>query len=119
MAVFAAGFALYALLLAWLTPAGSAACLAAAAAGFAAIAGAILRGRVERRRLMEEVERARAAAAGPQPLAASSTAPEDISGWLSEHPLVAVAVSALGGFLATRHPTLAGEIIAALRRAPR
>lgn len=106
LAVFAAGFALYALMLHWLPPAGAAAVVAGFAALFATGVAAFVRGRGERRKLMEEVARVRGL---------KSASPEDIAGWLGEHPLVTLAVSALGGFLATRHPTLAGEIIAALR----
>ncbi|MBL8551910.1 MAG: hypothetical protein JNJ73_18120 [Hyphomonadaceae bacterium] len=125
MAVFAAGFALYALLLTWLQPAAAAAAVAGAAAAFAAVFGMLVRARAEHRKLMEEVERARAVQAAAQSAAqnaaqAAAAAPRsvfsaDVSSWLNEHPLAALAVSALGGFLATRHPALAGEIIAALR----
>jgi hypothetical protein len=122
LAVFAAGFALDALLLTWLTPAGAAACVAAAAALCAALTALILRAQERHRALMEEVERARAAQAAPAQPAASplgAEGPAEIADWLSEHPLLTLGISAVSGFLATRHPGLAGEIIAALRSRPR
>jgi hypothetical protein len=46
-------------------------------------------------------------------------APAEIADWLNEHPLMTLAISAFTGFLATRHPGLVAEILAALRARPR
>lgn len=105
LAVFAAGFALYAVLLPYLSPAGAAGCVAAAAALLAAIVAWWSKERAERRRLEAEAEQAQLVGA----------LPSEIAGFVADRPLVTLAISLVGGFLAARQPGLIREIISAFR----
>lgn len=113
LAVFAAGFALYALVLPLLGAAGAAATVAGSAAALVAITGLVLRWRASAR----EEERTRQQAVAHNELLA--VIPEPIRGLMSKHPIAAVAVSIVGGVLAARNPRIIREVIAALRTAPR
>ena len=105
MAVFATGFALYALMLEWLTPAGAAAVVAVVAALIAAVGAWLAKERAERRRLEADAQRAHFAGA----------LPGELSGFLADRPLATLAVSLVGGLLATRHPGLVRDVLAAFR----
>ncbi|MGE0047096.1 MAG: hypothetical protein AB7J28_08230 [Hyphomonadaceae bacterium] len=105
MAIFATGFALYALLLQWLTPAGSAACVAVFAALIAVGAAWYAKDRAERKRLEAEAEQAHAMAAMPS----------ELSGFLADRPIATLAVSLIGGILAARNPGLVRDVLNALR----
>lgn len=102
LTVFALGFALYALLAPPLGAAGAAAIVALAGALIVAVIALImvLRIRADERRATEE--RARLANAPASGLA----------GFTREHPLATLAVSAIGGLLATRYPGLAQQLMA-------
>lgn len=101
MAVFALGFALYALIVADLGPAGAAAVVALVAAlcvaTFALIA--TLRSRKQERE---------AAVAQAQLL---DELPMGLGDIARDRPLITLAVTALSGLLAARHPTLVRDLI--------
>ncbi|MGE0827735.1 MAG: hypothetical protein AB7O04_00085 [Hyphomonadaceae bacterium] len=109
LAVFAAGFALYALALSWLPPAGAAAIVAAVAAGFAGATAWLMRERAERRRLQAEAEGARMLGA----------LPAELAGFLADRPIATLAVSLVGGLVAARNPTLLRDLLAAFTVARR
>lgn len=101
LTVFAAGFALYALVEPRLGPAGGAAIVALAAALIVALISIImlLRIRADERRAAEE--RARRAA----------EAPAGLAGFAADHPILSLAASAVGGLLASRYPGLANQLM--------
>jgi len=102
-AVFAAGFALYALMLPLVGAAGAAAIVALVAAlGVGAYA---LFAAHEAKEKAREGERAQATLLG--------LLPSSLGDVTQERPLATLALAALGGFIATRHPRLARDIAAA------
>lgn len=105
MAVFALGFALYA----WVEPSvgapGAAAIVALVAAIAAAVYALVVLHRVRRREREEAEARARAAEEAAAP---------GFGDMARERPIVTFAVTALGGFLAARHPAIARELLALL-----
>lgn len=107
LAVFAGGFALYAVVLPVVGPAGAAAVVAGVAALVVMLAGVI--------RVMRAHEREREALLARQELAHGL--PEPIRGLMQDHPLTAVAVTVLGGVVAARNPRIIREVIRALRPA--
>lgn len=101
LTVFALGFALYALLEPLLGPAGGAAIVALAGALIVAVIALIMLLRIradEKRAAEERARQANERAAG-------------FAGFSQDHPLVTLAVSAIGGLLATRYPGLAQQIM--------
>jgi len=106
LAVFALGFALYALVEPQLGPAGAAASVAGAAA---LLIGAIALGLHLRAKQKE-----REAAVLQAELADSM--PLGIGGFAKDHPLVAIGVTVLGGALAARHPKLSRDLLAIVAR---
>jgi hypothetical protein len=101
LAVFASGFALYALLLPTVGPALAAAIVALCAAFLVALYAffATLRARKKER----ETAVAQAELLDELPMGLGDLA--------RERPLVTLAVTALGGLLAARHPTLVRDLI--------
>jgi hypothetical protein len=104
MAVFAAGFSLYALILPQLGAAGAAAVVALVAAlGVSLFALAMaLRAR----------QREREAAIAQAELANALPNSFGLGEFARERPIVTLAVTALGGLLAARHPALARDLLA-------
>ncbi len=109
LAIFAAGFALYALVLPYVGPAGGAAIVAASASVLIGAAGLLHRMRAKQR----EAERAAAQ------VELTSAIPEPLRGLMQKHPIGAIAVTIVGGILAARNPRIIREVITALRSAPR
>lgn len=105
LAVFAAGFALYALALPQLGPPGAAAAVSGLAAVIVAIAGFA--------RMRRNKDKEREAALAQSEL--SSAFPEPIRGLMQRHPLAAIAVTVLGGLVAARNPRIIRELVSALR----
>lgn len=106
MIVFALGFALYALVEPSVGPAAAAAFVALAAALVIAI-GALIAAYRARKRERE------AAVAQAQLMDELPVGLGDIA---RDRPLVTLAVTAVGGLLAARHPTLARDLIAIVAR---
>ncbi len=105
MAVFALGFALYAWAEPSVGPAGAAAVVALVAAiSVGAFAASVIYRARERER-EQAILKARLA----EEAAANPAGFSDIA---RDRPIVTIAVTALGGFLAARHPTIARELIA-------
>lgn len=96
LAVFAAGFAVYALLEAQLGPAGAWAAVAAIAASGVGLAALIVARRAKQQE--DESEQARAMLL--------NSLPGGLGDIARNHPLVVLAVSVAGGALAARHPKL-------------
>jgi len=105
LAVFAAGFALYALALPELGPPGAAAAVAGVAAIVVAVAGLL--------HMRRNKDKEREAALAQSEL--SSAFPEPIRGLMQRHPLAAIAVTVLGGLVAARNPRIIRELVSALR----
>ena len=101
LAVFAAGFALYALIQPQLGAAGAAAIVALAASFLVALYALIATLRARQRE--RETALAQAELLDELPLGLGDIA--------RERPLVTLAVTALGGLLAARHPTLVRDLI--------
>lgn len=106
MAVFAAGFALYALILPVVGAPGAAAIVALVAA--LAVALFALAAALRARKRERDAEIAQAELAQALPLGLGDIA--------RDRPIVALAVTALGGLLAARHPTLARDLLAIVAR---
>lgn len=106
MAVFALGFALYALIEPALGPAGAAAIVALVAALIVMVFALIAA--LQKRQREREAAIAQAQLMDELPLGLG-----DIT---RDRPLVTLAVTALGGLLAARHPTLARDVIAIVAR---
>ncbi|MET0181325.1 MAG: hypothetical protein ABW199_00410 [Caulobacterales bacterium] len=105
LAVFAGGFAVYAIVAPQLGPAGAAAVVAAVAASIVGITGVI--------RLVRAQQRERESVLARHELAAGL--PEPLRGVMQDHPLAAIAVTVLGGVVAARNPRIIREVIRALR----
>jgi hypothetical protein len=105
LAVFAAGFALYALALPQLGAPGAAAAVAALAALVVAMAGVL--------QLQRNKTKEREAALAQSEL--SSVLPEPLRGLMQRHPLAAIAATVVGGLIAARNPRIVRELVAALR----
>ena len=110
MAVFASGFAVYALIEPTAGPAGAAAIVAL----IATLCVALFALFVTMRNRQREAEREREA----QALQAEvmDELPLGLGDIARERPIVTLAVTALGGILAARHPTLARDLIAIVAR---
>lgn len=106
MTVFALGFALYALVEPSLGPAGAAALVALAAAltvgGFALVAA------------LQSRRREREAAIAQAQL--MDDLPQSLGDIARERPLITLAITAVGGLLAARHPALMRDLIAIVAR---
>jgi protein-S-isoprenylcysteine O-methyltransferase Ste14 len=101
MAVFACGFALYALVEPQLGPAGAAAVVALVAALAVAVFALVAAQRARARERESQVAQAQLMEELPLGLG-------DIA---RDRPLVTLGVTALGGILAARHPTLVRDLI--------
>lgn len=101
MAVFATGFALYALIVPQIGAAGAAAVVALVAALCVAVFALIAAMRARKRERETAVAQAELLDELPMGLG-------DIA---RDRPLVTLAVTALGGLLAARHPTLVRDVI--------
>lgn len=101
LTVFALGFALYALLEVSLGPAGAAAVVALGGALIVAIIALIMMFRIRADERRAEEERARRAA----------ETPAGFAGFTQDHPILTLAVSAIGGVLASRYPGLAQQLM--------
>ncbi|ANP45007.1 hypothetical protein [Candidatus Viadribacter manganicus] len=101
MVVFALGFALYALIEPNIGPAAAAAMVALAAALVVALFALVAA--LRRRKHEREAAIAQAQLMNDLPLGLGDIA--------RERPLMALAVTAVGGLLAARHPTLVRDII--------
>lgn len=106
MAVFATGFAIYALILPTAGPAGAAAIVALIAALGVALFALVV---VMRARAREREQAALQAEVMDE-------LPMGLGEIARERPIVTLAVTALGGVLAARHPTLARDLIAIVAR---
>lgn len=108
LAVFAAGFAIYAVALPHVGAAGAAAIVAAVAAAGVGAGGLI------------QMHRARAkeaeAAAAQADLAGAI--PEPLRGFMQRHPIAAIAATVVGGLVAARNPRMIRELILAMRANP-
>jgi len=107
MAVFASGFALYALILPQLGSAGASAVVALAAALCVALFALAMAMRARQREREAEIAQAAVAEALPQ---------FGLGDFARERPIVTLAVTALGGLLASRHPTLARDLLSIAAR---
>jgi hypothetical protein len=101
MAVFALGFSLYALILPEVGPAGAAAIVALAAALLVALYA--LFATLAARKRERETAVAQAELLDELPMGLGDLA--------RERPLVTLGITALGGLLAARHPTLVRDVI--------
>jgi len=108
MAVFASGFSLYALILPRVGAAGGAAIVALVAALGVALFALMAALRARQREREAEVAKQEIAESLPLHLGIGEIA--------RERPIVALAVTALGGVLAAKHPTLARDLIAIVAR---
>lgn len=108
MAVFALGFALYALIVPSLGAAGASAVVALVAALGVALFALIA--------VMRARARDREAAAVQAEVMDELPALSFAADFARERPLVTLAVSALGGILAARHPHLARDVIGLVAR---
>lgn len=106
MAVFALGFALYALIEPNIGPAGAAAIVALAAALVVAIFALIAA--LRKRKCEQEAALAQAQLMDELPLGLGDIA--------RERPILTLALTAVGGILAARHPTLTRDLIAIVAR---
>ena len=106
MVVFALGFALYALIEPNIGPAAAAAIVALAAA--LAVAIFALVAALKKRQRDREAAVAQAQLMDDLPLGLGDIA--------RDRPMVTLAVTALGGLLAARHPTLVRDMIAIVAR---
>jgi hypothetical protein len=106
LAVFAAGFALYALVQPALGAAGAAAAVATASAALVGIYALIAHFRAKEKE--REAELAQAQLLNSLPLG--------LGGVAREHPMVALAVTLLGGVVAARHPRLSRDLLAIVAR---
>ena len=106
MAVFAIGFAIYALAEPAFGPAGAAATVAVAAALI--VSAYALYMHLKTRQRERESEAAQSALLDSLPLG--------LGALTREHPLAAIAATVLGGALAARHPRLARDLIALAAR---
>lgn len=104
LTVFAAGFALYALIEPSLGPAGAAAFVALAAALGLALYALVLYLRARQREREAAIAQAAALDALPQSLGEIAR----------ERPILALAVTALGGVLASRNPALVATLLQTL-----
>lgn len=110
MAVFATGFAVYALVLPTAGPAGAAAIvavIAALAVGLFALV-TMLRARAHERERERENAALQAQMMDEMPLG--------LGDFARDRPMVTLAVTALGGILAARHPALARDLISIVAR---
>lgn len=106
LAVFASGFAIYALAAPSLGPAGAAAVVAGASA---LLVGAFaLYAHVKAKEKARESAEAQSALLDSLPLGLGSLT--------RDHPLAALAATVIGGALAARHPRLARDLIALAAR---
>ncbi|QGZ94550.1 hypothetical protein [Terricaulis silvestris] len=110
MAVFASGFAIYALILPTAGPAGAAAIVAL----IATLGVALFALFVTMRNRKRELEREREAAALQAEV--MDELPLGLGDIARERPIVTLAVTALGGILAARHPSLARDLIGIVAR---
>jgi hypothetical protein len=110
MAVFASGFAIYALIEPTAGPAGAAAIVAL----IATLGVALFALFVTMRNRKREVEREREAAALQAQV--MDEMPLGLGDIARERPIVTLAVTALGGILAARHPTLVRDLIGIVAR---
>lgn len=101
VAVIAAGFALYALALPMLGSAGAAALVA-----FVAFLLVGLYAIIAHERAKAAEREAKAAHA-----ALMDSVPQALGALVSDHPLVALGISLVGGAVAARHPQLARELV--------
>lgn len=108
MAVFASGFALYALILPRVGAAGSAAIVALVAALGVALFALLMALRARQREREAEIARQAIADALPQGLG--------LGDFARERPLVSLAITALGGIVAARHPTLMRDVLSIAAR---
>lgn len=106
MAVFSAGFALYALTAAELGPAGAAAVVAGVATLL--VAAYALFTHYKAKQKEREAEIAQAALLDSLPLG--------LGGLTRDHPIAAIAVTVLGGALAARHPRMMRDLISLAAR---
>ena len=106
LAVFAAGFALYALVLPQLGPAGAAALVAGVAALLVAAIALVTHLRAKAKEREAEVVQAQL----------MDTLPHGIGDFAKDHPMIAVGVTLLGGALAARHPRLSRDLLAIIAR---
>lgn len=106
MAVFALGFALYALIEPNIGAAGAAAIVALAAALVVAIFALIAA--LRKRKREQEAALAQAQLMDELPLGLGDIA--------RERPILTLALTAVGGILAARHPTLTRDLIAIVAR---
>jgi hypothetical protein len=106
MAVFAGGFAIYSLVLPSAGPAGAAGIVALIAS--LAVGGFAVFVMLRSRRRERDAAIAQAQVVDELPLGLGEIA--------RERPIVTLAITALGGILATRHPTLARDLIAIVAR---
>ncbi|MGE0740879.1 MAG: hypothetical protein AB7O98_06010 [Hyphomonadaceae bacterium] len=106
MAVFATGFALYALILPHVGAAGAAAIVALAAALCVAVFALIAAQRARQRERETAIAQAELLDELPMGLG-------DIA---RERPLMTLGITALGGLLAARHPTLVRDVIGIVAR---
>lgn len=105
MAVFAAGFALYSLVLPTAGPAGAAGLVALVAALILALAivGIMLRSRAKEREREREAAIAQAQIMDEMPFG--------LGDFARDRPMVTLAVTALGGILAARNPKLSRDLL--------
>jgi hypothetical protein len=110
MAVFASGFAIYALILPTAGPAGAAAIVALIATlGVALFALAVsMRARAREQEREREAQALQAEVLDELPLGLGDIA--------RDRPIVTLAVTALGGILAARHPSLVRDLIGIVAR---
>jgi len=106
MAVFATGFAIYALIAPTAGPAGAAAIVALIATLGVALFAVVVALRSRQR------ERENAALQAE----VMDELPLGLGDIARERPIVTLAITALGGVLAARHPTLARDLIAIVAR---
>ena len=106
MSVFALGFALYALIAPNIGPAGAAAIVALAAALAVALCALIAALRARQRKREAVIAQAELMDELPMGLG-------DIA---KDRPLMTLGITAVGGLLAARHPTLARDLIAIVAR---
>jgi hypothetical protein len=108
MAVFAAGFALYALLVPIVGPPGAAAIVALVAALAVALFALFAALRARKR------EREQAAAQEHM----MSKLPAELGDIVRDRPMVSIAVTLIGGIVAARHPSLARDRSRSPRASP-
>lgn len=106
LAVFAGGFAVYALAAPYVGAAGAAAIVAGIAALVVAIFAVV--------RLISGKAKEDEAKAAQAEL--SSAMPEPFRGLMKKHPAVAIAATIVGGLVAARNPRIIRELVMALRR---